>query len=103
MSEITKIDESKYIVYKIKDLNKLPKEMFNKFLEVDNEYRNIRIKQYKSFTKYLVLKMDDEIDINYLMYHIHEKLQKLGRKDFYNVPIKHISVTIVNSILKLKS
>ena len=52
--------------------------------------------------KYLVLKMNDEIDVQYLI----DKLQdykKLGRNDYYtNIPVSKVGIHIINSILRNK-
>jgi hypothetical protein len=52
--------------------------------------------------KYLVLKMDDDIDVQYLI----DKLQsykKLRREEYYtNIPVSKIGVHLINSILRNK-
>lgn len=52
--------------------------------------------------KYLVLKMKDGIDINYLI-NKWSRFKKLGRDDYYtDIEVKHIACDLVNAILRNK-
>lgn len=52
--------------------------------------------------KYLVLKMKDGIDINYLI-EKWQRFKKLGRDDYYsNVGVEMIACDLVNAILRTK-
>ena len=52
--------------------------------------------------KYLVLKMMDSIDINYLM-EKWSRFKKLGKEEYYSdVLVEKIAVDLVNAILRNK-
>lgn len=52
--------------------------------------------------KYLVLKLEDDIDLEYLVDIIDEKYNKLGVKGLYNIKVKKLGIDLVNAILKTK-
>jgi len=52
--------------------------------------------------KYLVLKMKDSIDINFLMGKL-QRFKKLGRDDYYSdINVEMIACDLVNAILRNK-
>lgn len=102
---ITEIDLDKYYVLKVDDCYKyLSKEEYNIFckciLKVDGERK---IKENKPINKYLVLNMDDFINLEYLDNYFREKFRLLGKDKLYkSVKIEKIAVHIINAILKAK-
>jgi len=108
---ITKL-EDKYLVIKKKELDEyfsqftrgvfttkeeqklIDQRPFNTVLEIIKEERE---RQGKKTNKYVVLNLDDEIDLTFLT----AQLERLLVKDT-NVKVKDIAVDLVNAILNAK-
>ncbi len=109
MNEIKELDD-KYLVLKWDDINKLPKKQFDKITEIIDDIGSSRTNEGKTYSnKYLVLKLDDEIDTLHLSYQIAAKSYKIWREAGGNIKesfkkhtVKDIARDIENSILKLK-
>ena len=104
MKEITKIDMNKYIVIKKEDLEKCFSPFTEKYIEsipfnfVLDEIQKQREAEGKAQNKYLVLNLDDEIDILSIK-HIGVALQLCGKT---KVKVNEVAVPLINAILKAK-
>lgn len=98
MKEVTEIDFDLYCVLKWSDIQKLPIEQRNKFIEIVDDIGILRKKEGKSYrNKYLVLNFEDDINRDELLsqlYHTRNGVKKEKVKD--------IACDIVNAILKAK-
>lgn len=50
--------------------------------------------------KYVVLNLDDTIDLEYLVSTIQEKYHKLGISGLYNIKVEKLAIDLVNAIRK---
>lgn len=96
---IDKIDMEKYIVLKREDLdnyigNGIDRDAFRAIL---NKIAHLRTKDGKTKNKYLVLNMQDKIDLFYLSNELGRLNNRSSAPKF--AKIKDIAVDIVNSIL----
>lgn len=116
MNEIVKLDD-KYVVIKTEDLEKYFSQFTKGIFTTEEEGKVIdRVpfntvleeikKDRESFGKhpqnYVVLNLDDEIDLEYLVFKIQEKYHKLGISGLYKIKVEKLAVDLVNAILKTK-
>ena len=95
---ITEIDFDKYIVIKIKDLNYLNKDEQKYFADSIRKIDSLRMeKENKPINKYLVLNINDEIDIDEFLIKI-PKLDIIEIAYSEDLKISEIALAIVNSI-----
>ena len=109
--EITKIDMNKYLVVKREDLNKYFSNYVSGVFITDKEQKfidkipfNVVLKEIQAMrecegkkeNRYLVLNMDDEIDI------IEIRKALYNKNSMHENHVKDIAVDLVNAILKAK-
>lgn len=102
---IEEIDFDKYIVIKKDDFNKyLDKDEKEQFFNYIAWINRLRKMDGKKDNKYLVLNIDDYIDLKYLKNRIEDIIDT--RKNICKpeyIKIKEISINIINSILRVKT
>jgi len=115
MTEIKKLDD-KYLVIKKEDLDRyfsqftrgvfttkeeqklIDQRPFKTVIEVINEERE---RQGKKPNKYVILNLDDKIDINSISQHL-QNIIHFPEKYPDKIKVKDIAVDLVNAILKAK-
>ena len=105
MSEIKELDMSKYYVLKSEDIRQLSDEEKNmlKGIEAHIEYnRKLSNKKPFKFNEYLILNLDDMIDLEQLVFTIQENYHILGKAGLYKIKVEKLAVDLVNAILKAK-
>ncbi len=101
MAEITELDMNKYLVLKWDDIhNELSPRQRVLLISMMRTCNIKRIERQGGYNKYLVLNLDDEIDLMELL-NILEK--KFGICSYWKkVKVADIAVALVNVILKAK-
>lgn len=116
MEKITKLND-KYLVIKKEDLDRyfsqythgiftteeegkvIDRIPFNTVLE---EIEKDREQNGKTPNNYVGLNLDDEIDLEHLVFTIQEKYHKLGIAGLYKIKVEKFAIDLVNAILKTK-
>ena len=96
---IDKIDMNKYIVIKTGDLKFLNTKRRKDLAEVRQIIDDERKKIGKQPSKYLVLNLNDKIDINYLISKIDKDVPENIEQ---TVKVKEIAIDIINSIIMVQ-
>jgi len=99
---IDKLDIDKYIVIKAGDLKFLNTKRKKDLAEVRQIIEDERKKIGKQPSKYLVLNLNDKIDINYLVAKLIGEKPNLDNDESYEIniiKIKEIAIDIINAIL----
>ncbi len=103
--EITKLDD-KYLVLKWSDINSALDAPMQKlhFINLVEEIQHHRKVNNKKNNNYVVLNLDDEISIDYLIERFKRFYIDCGECEgqYNDVRIKRIAVDLVNAVLKAK-
>lgn len=92
---INRLDD-KYLVLKWDDINKLDEENFTGIQRTITKINQNRLKNNKKDNHYVVLNLDDEIDLE------HFGICASAFYDEEKVTVRDISIHLVNAILKAK-
>jgi hypothetical protein len=106
--EITEIDRNKYIVIKKEDVNKY---LMPKGLDITVEHilgiigLSRQIDNKPQFNEYLVLNIDDEIDLMQVLTNLQDSgLLKIIEGDFVKegLKVRDLATALMNAVLKAK-
>jgi|GEM_PF-5717360 hypothetical protein len=96
MQEIEELGE-KYIVIKREDIGWLSEHNRNHFWRILGMVRWNRESRGKQPNNYVVLNLEDKINVGYLLENIPDSSE--AEYEEFNLPVKDMSVILINSIL----
>lgn len=93
----------KYLVLKKDDIcGRLTEYGQRQLNQLVDDINSDRKQDGKNIQKYVVLNLDDEIDLEQLMFSIQKKYCKLGIPGLYKPKVEKFAIDLVNAIFKAK-
>lgn len=98
--EITKLDVDKYLVLKWEDITKA--NLDEMAIDLCKYVSASQKRGGKQENSYVILNLDDEIDMKYLFAQLKKKYYINDIEHLNILDVKNISIPLVNAILKVK-